>query len=153
MKFRVEVECSAPESLNSIEKFEKTSGIKLPSDYKWILLNFNTLRLSEDAMAILFDEDGEEFSGVDGSIFSLNEFAHSSDPYASIEYVNVKAAEEATKSFFVIADLFFQGVLLIGKTHENENRIFGFVPDYKDEPFFLADNIFDFFNKRIRVVK
>ena len=153
MKFEIEIETSSPESLAEIEKFELANKLVLPSDYKYLLLNHNELMLANDAMAMILDEDGEEISGIDGRLSSLEQYRYTSDPYAAIEYVNKEAAVETVAQFFSIATLFYQGILLIGKLPSNENQIYGFVPESRDEPFYLADSIVDFFNQRITIIE
>lgn len=102
---------------------------------------------------MITDEQDEEISGLDGEVFSLISFQRASDPYPSIEFIDEDLARTVSENFFSITTLFYQGILLMGKTKENENQSYGFVPEYQGTPFFLADDIFQFFNTRITVVQ
>ena len=146
--FNKKYEISDPISLDEIRNFQRKHNLKLPSDYIFLLLHFNEFQLEDDAFGLYFNENNEEVTGLQSSICSLHLF----------EQYNIENRENAEEfyhgtgdKYYRIADLFFQGSLLIGHTPENQNKIYIDMPLEYDDVLFVADNFFDFINNVIEI--
>ncbi len=117
-------EITTPLSLKEINNFENKTNIKFPSDYVSILNQFHELKLKGD-LILINNKKGEELTGFESEIWGLNRF----------EMFNFNWDENmkdffnfTTQEYFGIADVLYQGVLLIGNSKNNMNKIFVDLP-------------------------
>lgn len=147
--FNVDYETSRSLSLNEIRDFQLKNRVILPSDYVFLLLNYNEFRLANDHVGLIFSEDNLELTGLESPVFSLDDFYR-------VNCVPSKEAEDyyhgTTDKYFTIGTLLYNGALLIGKTVENLNKIYIDMPLDLDDVLLIADNFFELINDKIKVV-
>lgn len=143
--FNYPIVFSAPTPLKEIRLFQREKNIILPSDYVFLLLNYNEFNLANDKFGIILSEDNQAISGLHLPISSLDSF--------KLSYNHKEGYEDFyhgdVSEYFCIASLLYQGALLIGHTPENQNKIYLDLPTEYDEVQFLADNFFEFINDEI----
>ena len=134
-------------TLKEIRDFQTTHKIILPSDYVYILMNFNEFVLSNDHYGAIMSDDGEELTGIASPVFSLEDFHRTNLNWTEemSSYYNF-----STDKYFFLADLHFNGALLIGNNKGNLNQIFIDLPQENDDVIKVANHFFHFVNDIIK---
>lgn len=136
-------------SINEIRDFQREKGIILPSDYIFLLTNFHELKITGD-LASIYSKEKEELSVLFSEIWGLKRFAMFNFDWDEDfhDTFNFK-----TDEYFGIADVAYQGILLIGNTSANLNKIYIDLPETESAPIELAENFFTFLKENIQVTE
>ena len=143
----IDIEKGLNNSLDDIRNTQKAIKRVLPSDYVYLLMNYNELVFANDKLGVIFD-GSEEVGIVEIPLLNLPMFVD----------VNHNRSDEA-KSFYTynendylaIGTLMNCGALLIGCKNENVNEIFIDVPLHTEGVVKVADNYFELLNEIIEL--
>jgi len=148
--FDVNYEISKGRTLDEIRKFQSANKVVFPSDYVFLLLYYNEFVLSNDQLGAIVSENNEELSGISSPIFSLEDFFRANFEWTTEmeSYYNF-----STSQYFFIADLHYNGALLIGNCPENINKIYVDLPQTNSTVIEVAENFFDLINNEIVIIE
>lgn len=143
----IDIETASGSSLNEIREVQKRIKRILPSDYVYLLMNYNELTFANDKLGVIFDGD-EEVGILEIPLFNLPLFAD----------VNHNRSEEAKdfyryneNDYLAIGTLMNNGALLIGCKNDNVNTIFVDIPLHTEGVIKVADNYFELLNDVIQL--
>lgn len=146
--FDVKYEVAKEHTIEEIRNFQRANKIIFPSDYIFLLLNYNEFVLADDQFGGIISDDGEELSGLSSPIFSLPDFYR-----ANFEWIaEMKSYYNfSINQYFFIGELHYNGALLIGNTPENQNKIYIDLPQTHYEVIEVAEDFFDLINNELRI--
>ena len=128
-------------SINAIRAFQWKAGLILPSDYVYLLLNFNEFNLTTNKVAKIEDLAVLALPLYNLELFFSVNCDRSEDSKLYYEYED--------SNYYVISDLMMTGVLLIGNNPKNSNMIYVEVPFHTNGVVKVANDFFELINEVI----